>query len=784
MQFDESLSQIMSYTYFQAEKNKYEYITPEQLLYASLSSKEGVELIKVCNGNIQRLKRNLELYLKKHIPVSKSSNGEVIESSFSFQNVIGRAIFNVSNAGKTVIGLGDVIISMYDEKELFAKYFLEKEGIRKIDVMKAVTSKNREGKHKFDNIEILPLDGIKIPKDKNRENMKGNKHKDDKNSAEKKAAAERERQRDEFLEQFSVDLVRKAKNGELDPLIGRENILKQTILVLGRRNKNNPIHIGDPGVGKSAITFGLANLIAKDSVPKHLLNTKIYSIDMGSLIAGTRYRGDFEERLKRFLSELVKKKNSIIYIDEIHNLVGAGSVSDGSLDASNILKPYLTSGKIRFIGSTTHEEYRKFFEKDKALVRRFQKIDINEPTIDESIEILKGLKGAYETHHNVTYTDYILKLAVELSHKYINDRFLPDKAIDIIDEVGSLVRLESKNDDKIAITKNDIENIISIVARIPKESMSETEIDKLKNLEENIKSAIYGQDIAIEKVVKAIKRSKAGFNDASKPISSLLFIGPTGVGKTELSKQLAEILGIKLIRFDMSEYQEKHSVARLIGSPPGYVGYDEGGLLTEAIRKTPHCVLLLDELEKAHQDIYNVLLQVFDYATLTDNNGRKADFRNVIIIMTSNVGARDIGKNMVGFGERKFDRNEMHKEAERIFSPEFRNRLDGIVAFNHLNFEMGLSVAKKHLNDFKKKLEEKNVHIEVDNSVYEWLSNIGVTSPFGAREILRIIQEKIKTHFVDEILFGTLINGGKTRILIDNGELKMENVELTAVTSN
>ncbi len=766
MEFDEGLSQIMSYAYLQAEQNNYEYITPEQFLYAALFSKEGVELIKACNGNINRLKKNLEIYLKKHVPISKTS-GDVIESSFSFQNIVGRAIYNVSNAGKSIIGLGDVIISMYEEKELFAKYFLEKEGVKKIDIMKVVSTKKMDKKGKSNNIKI-PIENVDRTNSGSREEARENKRR-----INREVNESREKQREEFLEQFFVDLIKRAKSGGLDPLIGRADVLKQTILVLGRRNKNNPIHIGDPGVGKTAITYGLAQLIAKESVPKNLLHSKIYSLDLGSLVAGTRYRGDFEERLKKVLVELEKKKNVIIYIDEIHNLVGAGSVSDGSLDASNILKPYLTSGKIRFIGSTTHEEYKKFFEKDRALARRFQKIDITEPTIDESVEILKGLKNSYEKHHNVEYSDDIIKLAAELSAKHINDRFLPDKAIDVIDEVGSLARLESKNDEKIVITRDDIEKIISLVARVPKESMSETDVDKLKGLEESIKSTIYGQNNAIEKIVKAIKRSKAGFNDANKPISSLLFIGPTGVGKTELSKQLANTLGIKLIRFDMSEYQEKHSVARLIGAPPGYVGYDEGGLLTEAIRKTPHCVLLLDELEKAHQDIYNILLQVLDYATLTDNSGRKADFRNVIIIMTSNVGARDVGKNMVGFGERRFDRGEMSKEAERIFSPEFRNRLDGIVEFNHLDFNMGLSVARKHLDDFQKKLEEKNISVEIDSEVYEWLSNIGVSSPFGAREILRVIQEEIKTHFVDEILFGSLINGGTTRIRILNGELKI-----------
>ncbi|MFZ5987647.1 MAG: AAA family ATPase, partial [Bacillota bacterium] len=532
--------------------------------------------------------------------------------------------------------------------------------------------------------------------------------------------------------------------------------------------------VGDPGVGKTAITEGLARMIVENKVPKALKGSKIYYLDMGSLVAGTKYRGDFEERIKKVLNEIQSQEKAIVYIDEIHTIVGAGAVSDGAMDASNIIKPFLTQGILRFIGSTTYEEYKKYFEKDRALSRRFQKIDVTEPSIEDTYKILAGLKEKYEDFHRVKYTDEALHLAAELSAKYIQDRHLPDKAIDVIDETGAYVRLHSSNEEKvITIKEKDIERTVSSIARIPEQSVSRNEIAKLKDLDIRLKSEIFGQDNAVDTVVRAIKRSRAGFNENEKPVASLLFVGPTGVGKTELSRQLSSALDIPIIRFDMSEYQEKHTVARLIGAPPGYVGYEEGGLLTDAIRKTPYCVLLLDEIEKAHPDIFNVLLQIMDYATLTDNNGKKADFRNTVLIMTSNAGAREVGRTMIGFDKRSIDKGTITKEVERIFSPEFRNRLDDIVVFNHINEDMALLIAKKAVRKFEEKLKAKNIKLRVTRKCYKWLAEKGLSSIYGAREILRIVQDKIKTYFVDEVLFGELSKGGTAVIDIIDGEVKI-----------
>ena len=512
----------------------------------------------------------------------------------------------------------------------------------------------------------------------------------------------------------------------------------------------------------------------EDKVPKALKDSKIYSLDMGGMLAGTKYRGDFEERIKKVLKEIEAQEKAIVYIDEIHTIVGAGAVSDGAMDASNIIKPFLTQGRLRFIGSTTYEEYKKYFEKDRALSRRFQKIEVPEPSIDDTFKILKGLKDRYESFHRVKYTDKALRLAAELSAKYIQDRHLPDKAIDVIDETGAYVRLHSEDENRvISVREKDIERTVSSIAKIPEKSVSRNEILMLKKLDARLKSQIFGQDNAVETVANAIKRSRAGFNESEKPVASLLFVGPTGVGKTELTKQLSLIMGIPLIRFDMSEYQEKHTVARLIGAPPGYVGYEEGGLLTDAIRKSPHCVLLLDEIEKAHPDIFNVLLQIMDYATLTDNNGKKADFRNTILIMTSNAGAREVGKTMIGFDNRNIDRSAISKEVDRIFSPEFRNRLDEIVVFNHINEGMAILIAKKAIKQFEEKLKSKKIKLKVTARCYKWLAQKGLSSIYGAREILRIVQDKIKTYFVDEVLFGKLSKGGTAVVDIVDGEIKV-----------
>ena len=585
----------------------------------------------------------------------------------------------------------------------------------------------------------------------------------------------KKKKEDAFLNKFTTNLIEKIKEENSDPLIGREDILDRSIQILCRRIKNNPIHVGESGVGKTAITLGLARLISEEKVPEKLKGSSMFSLDIGAVIAGTKYRGDFEERIKRILDLIGKEHKPIVYIDEIHNIVGAGALNGGALDASNLLKPYLTEGKIRFIGATTFDEYKKFFEKDKALSRRFQTIDVKEPSIKDAIEILNGLKINYEEYHNVSYTDEAISDAVTLSDKYINDKYLPDKAVDIIDEAGAYARVHNENlEEKIVIDRNIIEEIVSKVCSIPKQTVESSEINSLKYLETGLKENIFSQDKAIEEVVRCIKMSRSGLNEEDKPVASMLFVGPTGVGKTEIARCLSKKLGVELIRFDMSEYAEKHAAAKLIGSPPGYVGYEEGGLLTDSIRKTPHCVLLLDEIEKAHEDILSVLLQVMDYATLTDNKGRKADFRNVIIIMTSNAGARNIGKKLIGFGDREVKGEAIMEEVKKFFTPEFRNRLDKIIVFNSMNDVMAMNIAKKQLNDFKIKLANKNIEIEFTEECAKHLVKIGTSEEFGAREIARIIASKIKPLLVDEILFGKLRDGGSCVINVKNEEFKLK----------
>lgn len=579
-----------------------------------------------------------------------------------------------------------------------------------------------------------------------------------------------------LIKKFTTNLNEYVKSEFTDPLIGRDDILNRTIQILCRRTKNNPIHVGEPGVGKTAITLGLARLINEGKVPEKIKNAEIFSLDIGATLAGTKYRGDFEERIKKVLNEINNHENPIVYIDEIHTIVGAGSIGGGSLDTSNLLKPYLMEGKIKFIGATTFDEYKKYFEKDKALTRRFQTIEVKETSVEETIKIIQGLKSNYENYHNVKYTDEAIKLAVELSSKYINDRFLPDKAIDIIDEAGSYISMNREDSNEKIIDEKIIEEVISKVCHIPKNTVEKDEISSLKELEDNLEKNIFGQNKAIHEVVRCIKMSRAGLNEENKPISSLLFVGPTGVGKTQLSKTLAESLGVKLIRFDMSEYAEKHAAAKLIGAPPGYVGYEEGGLLTDTIRKNPYCVLLLDEVEKAHPDILNVLLQVMDYATLSDNQGRKADFRNVVLIMTSNAGAKNIGKNIIGFGERVIKGEAIMEEVKKFFSPEFRNRLDKIVVFNHLNNEMALDIARKELNKFNEQLLKKNVKVNFDDKCIDFVANKGISQEYGAREIIRIINQEIKPMLVDEILFGSLSDGGEITLDVKDNKFIYKSV--------
>lgn len=744
MNIDNLLNEIFLAAYNEAKTSKHEYITPEHILYSALFFDEAREVIEGCGIDVEKLKENLQNYLKDFI--DKVEGKEPLQT-LGTEKILSSASNHVLSCGKKVITFENILVAIYDEEESFGSFFLRQQGVSRADILNFIS-------HGIEN----------IPQTQNKE------------VSEEVESSKNEKS---ILDNFAVELTGKARRGELDPLIGRKDILERTLQVLCRRLKNNPIHVGDPGVGKTAITEGIAQLIVRGRVPNILKGTKIYSLDMGGILAGTKYRGDFEERIKKILNEIVRQEKAIVFIDEIHTIIGAGSISGGSMDASNILKPFLDRGKLRVIGSTTYEEYKKIFEKDRALSRRFQKIEIAETSIEDTYKILQGLKGRYEKYHNVFYSDSAIRASVVLSAKYIQDKHLPDKAVDVIDEAGASARLHSKSDEeRLIINEKDIEKIVAFMGKVPEESVTLNEVEKLKTLEKSLKEVIYGQDAAISTIARAIKRSRAGFNEGSKPIASLLFVGPTGVGKTELSKQIAEHLGISLIRFDMSEYQEKHTVARLIGSPPGYVGYEEGGLLTDAIRKTPYCVLLLDEIEKVHPDVLNVLLQIMDYATLTDNTGKKADFKNVILIMTSNAGAKEIGRSLIGFGERILHAEAISNEVERIFSPEFRNRLDEIVVFNKMDEYMSLLITKKAIKQFEVKLKEKGISLVVSNDCYRWISEKGMNSNYGAREINRIVQQQIKPYFVDKILFEELSEGSTAVIDIKDGQITIDKDEI------
>jgi ATP-dependent Clp protease ATP-binding subunit ClpA len=763
MQLDNIVNEIITAAYNEAQMSNHEYFTPEHILYASLFFEEGIDIVENSGGNVKRLKKQIVKFLKENIEVVEDA--EPIQT-IGIQTILSTAEDHVMLSGKELVKIGDLIVAMYDDEESFASYFLRKQQMKRRDLLNYIA-------HGISVVDTFDFSGttnheqvepVEFEEEEEEENTE---HTYDEEMNNPKGE-------ENFLRNFTVELTEKAGRGEMDPLIGRQDILQRTLQVLCRRLKNNPVHVGEPGVGKTAITEGLAQLIVENKVPKILQGSKIYYLDMGSLLAGTKYRGDFEERIKRVLREISKDEKPIVYIDEIHTIVGAGAVSGGSMDASNILKPFLADGKVRFIGSTTYDEYKKHFEKDSALARRFQKIEVPEPSTEDTFDILMGLRDRYEDYHKVTYLEEALKTAVELSSKYIKDRYLPDKAIDIMDEAGAYARLNAEDSEEcIVITVSAVEKIVASIAKIPEQSVSNNDTLTLKNLDNNLKKQVFGQSEAIETLVRAIKRSRAGFNEEEKPIASLLFVGPTGVGKTEVSKQLSKSLAIPLIRFDMSEYQEKHTVARLIGSPPGYVGYEEGGLLIEAIKKNPHCVLLLDEIEKAHPDVYNVLLQVMDYATLTDNTGKKADFRNVILIMTSNAGAREANKNIIGFGDRIGSEGVVTKEVERVFSPEFRNRLDNIIVFNKIDEAMALQIAKKAMNQFQEKLSTKNIKLVVTDNLYAWLSKKGYSEAYGAREINRVVQQEIKTYFVDEVLFGDLSKGGSAIVDIEDGKLKI-----------
>ena len=888
---------ILNDAYLEAKAKGHEYITPEHLLYTTLGCDLPRTVIQECDADPDAVRASLLEYFSEYLDTAKDVNPVLTEG---WQDIIERTIYHLSAVGRDEITSLDLLVAIYDLDKSFASHYLRKAGVERLRLLEAVSHRPSED----EDAEEDAAGGI------------GTIFEGADDAAQESGAAKKAKEKGGALEKFAVDLTARAEAGELEPLIGREDIMERTLQVLSRRLKNNPIHVGDPGVGKTAVTEGLASRIVEGRIPSLLAGHRIWSLDMGSLLAGTRYRGDFEERIKKVIKELEARENVILFIDEIHTVIGAGATSGGSMDASNLLKPALMSGKIRCIGSTTYDEFKKFFQKDHALARRFQRIDVPETTRDETYRILLGLRGAYEAHHRVSYSDEALHAAVDLSDQFLNEKHLPDKAIDLIDEAGAWKRLNEESgwmegeggaggdlqggaDDsgssageggleargaageggvapagkaapgedeeagedgaeardgssavgggpedeengtagegdseaasppeggpesnqagppanqaalppeggpesnQAALTPEggppanqagsltnqpppqtriplievgDIEKVLSKIARIPEKTVSAGENERLQFLEQTLRGRIYGQDEAVSDVADAIKRSRAGFRKPDKPVAGFLFVGPTGVGKTELARSLADELGVPLHRFDMSEYQEKHTVSRLIGSPPGYVGYDDGGMLTDAVRKTPHAVLLLDEIEKAHQDIYNILLQVLDYATLTDNMGRRADFRNVVIIMTSNAGARDIGKPRIGFGGGEISFGAVDDAVKRVFSPEFRNRLDKVVKFAHLGIEIVENIVRKELDLFREMLSPKNVTLEVSDAAVRWIAEKGHSPEFGARNIARLVEEKIKGFFVDQVLFGDLKDGGSAVADVEDDDIRV-----------
>ena len=738
------LSATLGFAVREAKKRRHEYVSIEHILFAILYDPTGIEIIENCGGNVENLLQNLEEFFEEKIETIPEESEYVLQQTIGFQRVIQRAVNHARSAEKQEVYVSDILASIFLEKDSHAEYFLGVEGIHRLDVLNYISHKLT--KDPFENSsDALP-----------------------------KPETEEQKTKGNPLEMFTTDLVQLAAQNKLDPLIGRETELERTMQVLCRRRKNNPVFVGDPGVGKTALAEGLAQKIEKGLVPELLQNVRIYALDLGGLLAGTKFRGDFEQRLKGVIAELKKQPNAILFIDEIHTIVGAGATSSGSMDASNILKPVLTSGDIRCIGSSTYEEYKNHFEKDRALSRRFEKIEIHEPPIGESIKILKGLRSRYEEHHSIQYTDGALKTAVELSAKFLNDRFLPDKAIDVIDEAGAFVRLTGAANRK-RINPSDIEKIVAKMARIPTRSVSTSDKVKLENLETELKKVVFGQEAAISSLVTSIKRSRAGLGIPGRPIGCFLFTGPTGVGKTEVARQVSAILGVEFMRFDMSEYMEKHAVARLIGAPPGYIGFDQGGLLTDGIRKHPHSVLLLDEIEKAHPDLFNILLQVMDHATLTDNNGKKADFRNVILMMTSNAGAREMSSQTIGFGDVHADTEfKGMKAIEKMFSPEFRNRLDEIITFNALSLEIMEMIVDKFMREVNEQLMGKKVVVEYSDALRTYLAKKGHDPRYGARPLSRVIQTEIKDALSDEILFGQLSKGGTVFVDLKDDKLTFD----------
>jgi ATP-dependent Clp protease ATP-binding subunit ClpA len=737
--FARELEQTLHNALAEASRRRHEYATLEHLLIALIDDEHASKVMTACGVSRDELRASVKHYLDNELGALVADSGTDPTPTSGFQRVVQRAILHVQSSGRDEVTGANVLVALFSERESYAVYFLQQQDMSRLDAVTYISHGVGKGE--------TPAEAREV------------------SGTEEKATGEKEGKKESALKQFTVDLNEKARHGKVDPLIGRTPEVERTVQILCRRSKNNPLYVGEPGVGKTAIAEGLARKIIEGDVPDVLKAATIYSLDMGALLAGTRYRGDFEERLKSVVSELEKLPDAILFIDEIHTVIGAGATSGGAMDASNLLKPALSSGTIRCIGSTTYKEFRNHFEKDRALLRRFQKIDVNEPTIEDTIKIIAGLRSSFEGHHNVRYTPDAIKSAVELSARYIHDRKLPDKAIDVIDEVGAMQMLVPPSRRKKVITTKEIEAVVATMARIPPKSVSTDDKRVLENLEADLKRVVFGQDLAIEKLASAIKLSRAGLRDPDKPIGNYLFSGPTGVGKTEVARQLASVMGIPLQRFDMSEYMERHSVSRLIGAPPGYVGYDQGGLLTDAVDQHPHSVLLLDEIEKAHPDLFNILLQVMDNGKLTDHHGKTVDFRNTILIMTTNAGAADMARESIGFGAAT--REDAQEDAvKKMFTPEFRNRLDAIVPFAYLPPAVVSRVVDKFILQLELQLADRGVHIELDDEARKWLTDRGYDKLYGARPMARLVQEKIKQPLAEELLFGKLVNGGEVKVRI------------------
>jgi len=735
---NKDLEVSLNMAFRQAKESRHEFMTVEHLLLALLDNPSSIDALHACGADMTKLRKELLAFIADTTPVIPTGEEErETQPTLGFQRVLQRAVFHVQSSGKSEVNGSNVLVAIFSEQESQAAYFLKKSDISRLDIVNFIS-------HGIAKIE------------------QGNT-----NNEEQVQTGEEEPR---TIENFATNLNEEALKGNIDPLIGRDSELERTLQVLSRRRKNNPLYVGEAGVGKTAIAEGLANLAISEDAPEFLSNATIYSLDMGALLAGTKYRGDFEKRFKGLLKELEEDGNAILFIDEIHTIIGAGAASGGMMDASNLLKPLLSSGKLRCLGSTTYQEYQSIFEKDRALARRFQKIDVVEPSVDDTTKILHGLKEKYEAHHGIRYSNQALRAAAQLSAKYINERFLPDKAIDVIDEAGARQQLVAPSKRKKIISNTDIENIVAKIARIPEKSVSSTEVDSLKTLDRNLKLVVFGQDHAIDELSSVIRLSRAGLGSERKPVGSFIFAGPTGVGKTEVTQQLAKVLGVELLRYDMSEYMEKHAVSRLIGAPPGYVGYEQGGLLTDAVIKNPHAVVLLDEIEKAHEDVYNILLQVMDHGTLTDNNGRKADFRNIVLVLTTNAGVAHTTKQSIGFKQQDNTLDAM-EEINKIFSPEFRNRLDNIVWFNHLNDDVLQQVVDKFIVELQVQLDEKGVSLEITKDAKKWMATHGYDKAMGARPMARLIQEQLKKPLANELLFGELAKGGAAKVVVKKDKL-------------